>query len=267
MTQSSTPLAGKTVVITRAARRADSLAAKLRAYGAEPLIYPTIAHGPPDDPALLKAAIRRMAGGEFDFVVLTSATAVRAVATHAEALGLKPKTLLAAVEPAAVGSATAHVCGELLGRTPSLMPEQFLGTALPAVLGDLAGRRVFLPNAAIAKPELEQQLLAAGALVERVVAYRTIPAPDNGIDMGALLGAGAIDAITFTSGSTAEFFVRKIGPQGLAAVAGSIIACIGPSTADTCRSLGLAAHVVAAVYTESGLADALAAYVGSTQNP
>jgi uroporphyrinogen-III synthase len=145
--------------------------------------------------------------------------------------------------------------------SPAAVPEQFIAEELAAVLGDLTGKRVLLPNADIARPTLEKLLRAAGALVDRVVAYRTVPAPECGVDMAGMLAAGRIDAITFTSGSTARAFIQKIGPDALDLAQKAVIACIGPAAATACRAAGLVPHVVAEVFTEEGLVEALIAHM------
>jgi uroporphyrinogen-III synthase len=247
------PLAGRTVLITRSAGQAEGMAERLRALGAEPIICPTIAYAPPEDRAALDAALARLAAGAYDWLVLTSAEAVRAVAER-PVFTIQPATF----NIAAVGPATAAAAAELLGRAPSLVPERFVADDLAAALGDLAGARVLLPNADLAKPGLEERLRAAGAAVDRVLAYRTVAAPDTGLDLAALLAAGQIDAITFTSGSTVRFFLQRLGPEGVELARSALIACIGPSTAAACRAVGLAPTLVAAVSTEEGLVAALA---------
>lgn len=255
---SALPLQGLRVLVTRAAPRADGLAARLRELGAEPVVRPTIAHAPPDDPAALAEAVSRLEAGMYEWLLLTSATAVEAVA---QALAGRAPRLggRVSLRIGAVGPATAAACAALLGVEAAVVPERFVGDELALALGDPAGRRVLLPNADLARPALEERLRAAGAAVDRVVAYKTVPAP-GGAALAELLAAGGLDAILFTSGSTADFFARQVGPAGLAAAQGAVIACIGPSTAETCRALGLAPAVVAAVSTEEGLVAALVAY-------
>jgi uroporphyrinogen-III synthase len=192
---------------------------------------------------------------------MTSAQSVRVVSERSGSLGLDLQSAIHNLQLAAVGPATAVACGELLGVSPATVPEQFIAEELAATLGDLLDKRVLLPNADIARPTLEERLRASGALVDRVVVYRTVPAPDNGVDMAGMLAAGAIGAITFTSGSTARAFVQKVGPQALELSQRAVIACIGPSTAAACRAVGLAPHVVAEVSTEEGLVEALIAYM------
>jgi uroporphyrinogen-III synthase len=116
---------------------------------------------------------------------------------------------------------------------------------------------VLLPNADIGRPDLEERLRAAGALVDRVVAYRTVPAP--GGDVAELLAAGELDALLFTSGSAVEAFARQAGHAGLAQARRLLVVCLGPVTAEACRALGLEPAAVAAEASEESLVAALVA--------
>ncbi|WP_220593416.1 uroporphyrinogen-III synthase [Oscillochloris sp. ZM17-4] len=244
------------VVITRSADKADGMAARLRELGAEPVIFPTIAYAPPEDTAALDAALARLVDGQYDWLVMTSGQVVKAIADR-QAFSIPHS----AFHIAAVGPATAAACADLLGVQPATVPEQFIAEGLAAALGDLTGKRVLLPKADIGRPTLEKLLRAAGAQVDRVVAYRNIPAPDNGVDMAGMLAAGQIDAVTFTSGSTARAFVQKVGPQSLDLLGQTVIACIGPAAAAVCREIGMEPQVVAEVFTEEGLLESLISYL------
>ncbi|NTV64271.1 MAG: hypothetical protein HGA65_12135 [Oscillochloris sp.] len=155
---------------------------------------------------------------------------------------------------------TLGMTGIVTGLVLAVTQGQLIGKAAPA-LGDLTGKKVLLPNADIARTALEVQLRAAGAEVDRVVAYRTVTSPDNGVDMAGMLAAGRIDAITFTSGSTARAFVEKVGSDAVDLMQKTVIACIGPATAIVCREIGLVPQVVAEAFTEEGLVEALIAYM------
>jgi uroporphyrinogen-III synthase len=256
----SQPLLGLRIVITRAEGRGDGLAARLRELGAEPVMYPVIAYAPPDDLEALQTALRRLARNEFDWLVLTSATAVRA--TRDRIAQRRPRRrdpipMQLRTKIATVGPATAQACKELLGRTHDAMPEVFTANALAQAMGNLRGQRVLLLNADIAQPTLQHTLQAAGAAVTRAIAYRTVPAGDDSIDMPALLRARAVHAILFTSGSTVRFFVERVGLGLLDGLREMQIVCIGPSTAAVARSLGLRQVALAKTATEEGLIDAL----------
>lgn len=253
------PLRGLRVLVTRAEARGDGLATRLRALGAEPVLRPTIAYAPPADERALDEALGRLEAGVYEWLLLTSATAVEAVADR---LGARAPHLghRVSLKIGAVGPATAAACRDLLRAEPAAVPTTFLGEELAVAMGDSAGRRVLLPNADLARPALEERLRAGGALVDRVVAYRTIPA-DGGPELMELLSADGLDVVCFTSGSTATYFGQQVGPVGLAAARRLIVACIGPSTAAACRELNLEPTVVAEVATEDGLVDALVSYI------
>lgn len=279
-TSRASPLQGWRIVITRSEDRAGGLAERLRALGAEPIPYPTIAFAPPEDTGALDAALQRLLAGSYDWLVLTSVTAVRSVHERLARSGgaildwgsaaSGPQSRVHNLKLAAVGASTAAACAELLGRQPAVVPETFVAEALAEALGDAAsdaeqglrGRRVLLANADIARPQLQEMLQAAGATVERVIAYRTVPA-SGGVDLPPLLAAGAIDAITFSSGSTVRYFVRRIGPDALAAARQTVIVCIGPVTAEAARAAGLPPTVVAETFSEAGLVEALVDWAGS----
>ncbi len=76
MSAARSALAGKRIVVTRAANQADELDDLLRSRGAEPLPYPCIAIAPPTDTGPLDAALRDLVAGEFTWLVLTSRNAV-----------------------------------------------------------------------------------------------------------------------------------------------------------------------------------------------
>jgi uroporphyrinogen-III synthase len=253
-------LHGWRVVVTRAAEQATEISEQVRQRGAEAVYYPTIAYAPPEDPEPLDAALRDLRGGGYTWLVLTSITGVRAVAARLHALnGGAAPALPAALKVGAVGPATAAACAELLGVQPAVVPDEYIAEALAAALGNLAGQRVLLAQANLARPVLAEQLQQAGAQVDAVTAYRTVLATD-GADVPALLAAGEVHAITFTSGSTVRNFALRVGPQALDHARRVVIACIGPVTAEAAREVGLTPTLVATESTVEGLLDALVAW-------
>jgi uroporphyrinogen-III synthase len=255
------PLRGLRVAVTRAESPADKLAALLREAGAEPLEYPTIAFVAPTGEQLvaLDTALRAAAQDAFDWLLLTSANGARFVAERMQALNLEPAALRG-LQVGAVGPATARAIEQQLGLPVARIPERFVAEELAAALGNVARSRILICSADIARPTLGDALAAAGARVTRTVAYCTVPA-SGGPDMAELLAEGQIDAITFSSGSAARAFVTRIGPELLPAAQRTLIACIGPVTAEAAREVGLAPDVVAEPSTIEGLLVCLAAYV------
>jgi len=281
---SRSALAGKRVVVTRAADQADELDDLLRSRGAEPLPYPCIAIAPPADTGPLDAALRGLAAGEFDWLALTSRNTVTVLAGRLDALGLSVAPSGTRPAPdhadgpqsgggsplaqprfslAAVGAATAEAAEQVLGLRADLIPGEFVAEALAKALAERIkpGRRVLLAQADIARPVLAAALRAAGIDVTSVTAYRTVIG-SGGVDLPALLAAGQVDAITLTSSSTARNLVQRLQAEGdpYSDLAGVCIACLGPITARTAQELGLAVHVLPAEHTIPALVDALEAY-------
>ncbi|MFV9504037.1 MAG: uroporphyrinogen-III synthase [Oscillochloridaceae bacterium umkhey_bin13] len=247
------PLLGWRVLVPRPVGRGEGLAEQLRALGAEPILHPLIAYAPPEDQAALAAALARLEAGVYEWLLLTSVAAVEAVEAGLGGRALGGRVSL---RIGAVGPATAAACQELLGATTVAMPERFLGAELAGVMGDPAGRRVLLPLADLAGTELEERLQTAGALVERVTAYRTVPAP-GGAELAAELAAGQVQAILLSSGSTVRSLVTQLGPQGRDVLRQVALICIGPATATVCHDLGLEPAAIAEPYNEAGLIAAL----------
>lgn len=263
-------LAGKRIVNTRAAHQAGSLDALLAQAGAVPLPYPCLALAPPEDGAAFERALRAWLAGGFDWLVLTSANAVEALAErrassvdaptaagrHAaagDAAGRAPLTRVAVVGPA-----TARAARERLGLGEAAMPEVFTAGALADSLPVAAGERVFLPQSELADPRLAERLAERGALVTAVAAYR--PAMGSGgADLAGLLAAGGVDAVAFTSPSTVRHFVQRTAAEGIRreTLVRLPAACIGPETARVARTAGFAACLEASPHTLEGLVAAL----------
>ncbi|MCX7858473.1 MAG: uroporphyrinogen-III synthase [Chloroflexus sp.] len=237
-------LAGRRIAITRPAGRGDTLAERLRAQGAIPLLTPLIAYAPPDDPAPLQQALSQLAAGAYDWLVVTSRQAVQALAAA---------TVPSVTAIAAVGKGTAADCRRVWGREPASVPDEELGAALPQAMGNLAGQRVLLPCADIAPPTLTEALRAAGATVDRVTAYRTIAGP-GASELAAALQAGVVDAIVLASGSAARQLRALILPH----TQPPALVCIGPSTAAVCAAVDLPVAAVAERPNDDALLAALA---------
>lgn len=247
-------LRDRVVVVTRERERAGSLAGALGARGARPLLFPAIATAPPDDPGPLDRAVAQRA--DYDWIVFTSANAVQAVrdrlSRSGSAWGDRPR-LAAVGEPTAVALVAS-------GAAAVRIPGVFLGSRIAEVLGPLAGCRVLLPQADIARAETAAALRAGGAMVDEVVAYRTVGADPDPVAREAL--ARGVDAVTFTSPSTVRHFVTLAGPDGLAAARKAVIACIGPTTGAAAQAAGFPAPLEAEPSTVGGLVEVLEAHFG-----
>jgi uroporphyrinogen-III synthase len=123
----------------------------------------------------------------------------------------------------------------------------------------LSGARVLFPCAAGAREELPSALEAAGARVDRVVAYATVVPDEAAADLRKAL-AQPVDAVTFTSPSAVAHLFDLLGEARARELARSArFAAIGPTTAGALAARGVARAVVSQRQTGEDLAQALEA--------
>ena len=254
-------LAGKRILITRAAEDCDAWAVRLRAAGAVPLTLPCIECESNPDPALGIQLAETLP--QTDWLVLTSRRG-------ADALG----AMIASMDPAqaagdnltrlriaVVGPATAAAAAALPGRVDLIAPG---GTArsLAATLaerinaakraGDAGKRRprCLIAVAKNAGTVIEESLERAGADWVRLDVYRTVPArvPDRKLALSSL---GA-DKILLASPSAVTGLVNRIEFDTAAE-----ILTIGPSTSRAVRAAGLAVAAEAPRPGLDGLMEAM----------
>lgn len=256
------PLAGKRIAITRSSEQATELAASLEAQGAHVITLASIAIRPIEDTTALDAALTTL--DEYDWIVLTSANGVRAVTERMLALGVGWESRRLA-RIAVIGPATARAL-EDSGAAPDLIPAQFIAESILDELANVAGQRILLLRADIARKTLAEELRLRGADVDEVTAYRTELAP---IARGAIEVAflrDHVDAVTFTSPSTVHGLIRGLRDAGLdpqQTLAGSALCAIGPITASAMREYSLEPALVADEYTITGLVAAISGYFGA----
>lgn len=245
------PLLGRRIVLTRPLGQTGDFEERVRALGGEPVVSPAIEIAPLDSWTIADAALRRV--GTYDWVVFTSANAVRAVVERADAIGV-PRDELRSRRLAVVGPATAALVGAAL-RSPDFAPTVNTSEVLAQELADVENARVLLPRGDLASDALPDTLRARGAFVDEIVVYRTVPGP--GVpDIVSGVRESAVDALLFASASAVHFVadalcadtaVARLRPRWPVAV------CLGPVTAEAARESGFQSVVVADGTTQQEL--------------
>ncbi|AGT32981.1 uroporphyrinogen-III synthase [Geobacillus genomosp. 3] len=245
-------LAGKAVLVTRGKEQATSFSAKLRAAGAMPVEIPLISIRPAAAPEDIAAAVERL--HDYRWLVLTSANAVRFFCPY-----LPPSSLVPDI--AVVGRQTAAALAEF-GFSPALMPDDFTAERLAAVLAPRLrqGDRVLFVKGDLARPTLPEALRKAGALVDELTVYRTVPDASGRERLLALLCERKIDVITLMSPSTVHSLVHLLGGEMPALLEGVTIACIGPVTKKAAEREGITVHICPIDYTADGMIKAMEQY-------
>ncbi|CAM3662637.1 uroporphyrinogen-III synthase [Tsukamurella ocularis] len=256
----SRALYGWTVLVPRTKDQAAEMSNRLRAHGSIPMEVPTIAVEPPRSPAQMERAVKGLVDGRYQWVVFTSTNAVRAVWEKFIEFGLDARAF-SGVKIACVGEQTAAKV-RAFGIEPELLP-----TGEQSSLGMLEVfppfddvfdpvNRVLLPRADIATETLAEGLRDRGWEIDDVTAYRTVRAAPPPASTREMIKSGDFDAVCFTSSSTVRNLVGIAGKPH----ARTIVACIGPKTAETAIEFGLRVDVQPETASVEDLVEALAAH-------
>ena len=254
------PLAGKRVLVTRAADQASEFSRMLAERGAAVMECPTILLVPPDSWGELDAAINRLE--DFDWLVLTSVNGVRFFFDRLRELG-RDSSSLGHCKVCVVGPKTAELV-QAHGIAVDLLPEEFTGEGVLAALhaSGVAGKRVLFPRADGAREVIASGLTGLGAVVVAPVVYCNRMPQQLDQAVRRALEQRELDVITFSAPSTVRNLATLLG--GAARLGklldGVVVASIGPITSRACRELGLSVTVEPQRATLADLTDSLESY-------
>jgi len=253
-------LAGKRILITRPAGEAKVLSTKLNALGATTIEIPTIEIADPINSIPLDQSIRNLT--KYDWVIFTSAQGVRFFVNRMAKLKISTE-MFDGVKIGAIGSATATAL-ERVGKKANFIPEEYLTERIASGLGDVRGQFILLPRTNIASKKLPQLLRHRGAIVEEVIAYRTLIPPKLTADHLIRVLESGVDLITFTSPSTVHNFVQILSEKKYTEkyLKNIKAACIGPVTGKAAKQLGINVCVIANTHTSEALVEAIVNEIG-----
>ena len=264
-TYETKPLFGWNVLVPRTAKATDEIDRRLRRYGASSYAVPTITVELPRNPLAMDKSIHGLVDGRYSWIVFTSGNAVRAVLEKLEEYGLDARAF-SGLQIAAMSELTGAVLNEW-GIIADLVPTTETCYGLVAEFpafeeGHDAINRVFLPRADVSLETIVDGLAKLGWEAEEVTAYRAVRAAPPSVETRDAIKTGLFDAVVFTSSSTVRNLLGIAGKPPRQ----TIIAAIGPATAETCEQLGLHVDVLAPEPVPSALVDALAAFACRRRN-
>jgi uroporphyrinogen-III synthase len=232
------PLAGKRVVVTRAAEQCQSLVDALRAAGAEPVVLPVVAFQMPEDVAVLDDCLKTP--GQFDWVFLTSQNAVRALQERWATLALRGVDVFSGARVAAVGPATAEAA-RTAGLQVACVSQVHNGMAMAKELAaEVRGKRVLLPRSDRANPGLIKTLEGFGATVTAVVAYKTIVPEPASPESEASVFHDRADAVLFYSPSAVHQLRSILGMDRFVQLSRkAVFVAIGPVSEQALKEEGV----------------------------
>jgi len=258
-------LEGKRIIVTRAREQARDLIERFGALGAEVLLLPAVSFSPAVNSEPLDRAVASL--GDFDWVLFTSANAVRFLALRCRELGCElgrdERPRYAAVGPATATAAAAE------GIRVEFVAREYSGAGLAREMGaEIAGRRVLLPQSQRAGSELPAALAAKGAIVTEVVVYQTGGLGAHDAVVEELFRSGHVDVVTIFSPSALENLRAEFGAESLQRVASNAaLAAVGPVTAAAIRAAGLPVAILAREATGASLVEAVCEYYAVNSCP
>jgi uroporphyrinogen III methyltransferase / synthase len=250
------PLAGRTVVVTRAGEQAGSLAGRLRGLGANVLELPAIEIEPTG------AALPPLDG--VDLLTVTSPAAAGALWDALRAAGQDARALAACGTLVAIGPGTADALARH-GLVADLIPKRAVSEGLLEALTEqgITPTRAVIVQAEGGRALLAQELTRRGVDVITAALHRTVPVALTEPQLATLAEA---DAVLFASGSAAKSVAASLTASGAteprAALGSARPIAIGPTTATALRDLGIQPAAVADPHTLDGLIDATVALLG-----
>lgn len=222
------------VAVTREEGPGGPLTSALWASGLEPVACPVTSHQPPLERSALRRVARRL--DRYDWLVVASA---RGVASLSAARLTCP--LPSGLRTAAVGGATAKALAQAGVPVPSVIGSGGATELLEQLRSADAwpGRRVLIPRAAGGSRDIEDGLRDLGAVVDVVIAYRTVAHPPPVVSRAWELARP--DAVVIASSSAADALVAAVGPGSLARL--RAVVALGPATGAALARLGIPASV------------------------
>ena len=250
------PLRGKTIVITRTVEQSKESSEIFRQLGADVIVFPTLDIVPPDSWKEFDEAVTSK--DQIDFIIFTSAHAVKMFKKRIEELGIK--TDFNKTKIVAVGNKTAAVCEK--NRIPvNIIPKRFSGAGVVEELFnyELKGKSIFIPRSAIGREELPESLEQLGAKIIAVPVYNvSLPSAEKIAPSLEHLNNGKPDVFIFTSPSTFVNFLAILNIKDPVDYFSKYnIAAIGPTTKTAIENKNIRVNIMPEEYTIDGLANAI----------
>jgi uroporphyrinogen-III synthase len=233
--------------------------------GGTPYVAPMIEIMAPED-GELREFIHKTASGSYDQLVFLSVNSVRCLFEEAQRTE-KLEQLLGGINASGVFVIGTRTQKELVDRGVKngvVARIQSTEGVLDALGGELKGIHIGIPRSSMANSELGDSLKERGAQVTEVTAYISRPPQDRSkaVQLIEDLVAGKVDAVTFTSASTAKNLAEiaeeeKMLKQLHEGMGKTVVAAIGPRAKGAIEELGFKVDIVPENYSIMDLVETL----------
>jgi uroporphyrinogen-III synthase len=143
------------------------------------------------------------------------------------------------------------------------VPAEHTAAGLAALLGgEVAGRRILIPQGNLARGELGRILRERGAVVDTITVYATgSPDPSRTTGLPQRVLSKEFDAVVLSSPSAVTHFLSLFSAEEAALIPTRLtLAAIGPTTRDALSARGMAPHITATKPSAESVAEALDAF-------
>lgn len=247
--EDTSSLRGKVVAITRPEGQAKETAELVERLGGTPYIVPMIEISFQMNRQEILDFIHGITRGDFDLLIFLSVNGVRSLFSTAQEVGLAGNLSeeMTRVQVIAIGTRTSQELRSQ-GVETAVVSNRQGSEGLLEILEEfqLDGLRVGIPRSSRADEALKEELEARGAFVREIIAYESnIPSDKSRATRFLIdLSRGDIDAVTFTSASTARNLFTIAQEDGSAqtlreSLGNTRVAAIGPMTRKALESLGI----------------------------
>lgn len=241
------PLAGRSVLVTRPAHQAATLAQAIETAGGEAILFPALAIEAIPAAQLATALVGLR---EADAVIFISPNAARFGMAAISALPASARVF-------AVGPGTARALAQA-GRPDCIVPPGQDSEALLALpeLARVDGQRIVIVRGVGGRPLLADTLTARGAAVRYLECYRRVRPEADAAPLLSRWQAGGVDAVTVASAETLTNLMLMLGDAGAPLLAATPLFAPHEKIAASARALGLA-HALATPGGDAGLVDGM----------
>lgn len=246
----NSPLAGRTVLVTRPRQQAAGLVQAIHAAGGAAFAFPALVIEAVTL-AALGASLATL--GDADIILFISPNAAQFGMAAIQTAGhLPPAAQIFAVGPGTAQALQAQGVSGVI--TPSGQDSEAL-LALPQ-LQVVDGRRVVIVRGVGGNALLAETLIARGADVNFLECYRRCRPRADAVPLLACWQSGGIDAVTVTSAETLHNLATLLGEAGAPLLANTPLFAPHEKIAEAARRFGIL-HVIATRGGDAGLIDGL----------
>jgi uroporphyrinogen III methyltransferase/synthase len=247
------PLFGKNIIVTRSREQSSRMVEKIAELGGNAIEFPTIRIVPINEEACDEKAMKLK---EYTHIIFTSINGVEIFFASLKRCG-KDARAFGNLHITAIGEGTRKALAER-GLQADFVPDKYVGEELVSGLLPIIDRdsKILIPRSKNARVYVVAELAKVCA-VDEVQTYETVREDHATVNPLEMLENREIDYITFTSSTTVQFFVEKIGADHLEAINMAKCVSIGPQTSKKCAELGIDVDIEAETYTIQGMLDAI----------